>query len=123
MSHSTNDQFEEGEVVLVSLDPTVGSEQKKTRSCVVLEGRNHPLGLCLVVPITDGEKKKSALFIPVTDLEKAGLTKPSVIDAYQIRAIDKSRIKRRNGSIDGATLDKVLIAIRYVIGIESKHLQ
>ncbi|MCX6132069.1 MAG: type II toxin-antitoxin system PemK/MazF family toxin [Proteobacteria bacterium] len=123
MSRSTNDQFEEGEVVLVSLDPAIGSEQKKTRSCVILEGRNHPLGLCLLVPITDGDKKKSPLFIPIINLDKAGLIKPSVIDTYQIRAIDKSRIKERKGFIDEETLDKVLVAIRYVIGIESKHLK
>lgn len=90
---------------------------------MVLEGGNHPFGLCLVVPITDSSKKKSPLFISIKNLENAGLGKPSVVDAYQIRAIDKARIIARKGHIDEDTLDKVLVAIRYVIGIESKHLK
>jgi mRNA interferase MazF len=123
MSNSTTEIYEEGEVVLVSLDPAIGSEQRKTRSCVVLEGRSHPLGLCLVVPITDANSKRSPLFVPIGSLEKAGLTKPSVVDTYQIRSIDKSRIKDRKGHVDEETLDKILSAIRFVIGIESKHLK
>ncbi len=88
----------------------------------MLEGRNHPLELCLVVPITDTDKKRSRLFIPISDLKKAGLNKPRVIDSNQIRSISQERIKSRSGHIDGETLDNVLVAIRFVIGIESKHL-
>lgn len=47
-----------GDIILVSLDPTSGSEQRGTRPAVVLSPRdyNRPTGLCITVPITSHVK-------------------------------------------------------------------
>lgn len=120
MSHSATDgPFEAGDVVIVNLDPTVGSEKNKTRACLVIEGMASRIGLCIVVPITDADgNRKSKIFVPVIDQKQAGLQKPSVVDTYQIRAVDKSRIKRKLGQVDDVTLANVRRNLAMIIGID-----
>lgn len=120
---SVSELYEEGEVVLASLDPAKGQEQGKTRHCLILEGRNPRLNLCIVLPITDAsEKTNNKIFVKIKDFEAAGLSKASVIDCYQIRSIDRTRIRERKGRIDEVTLDKALSNVCMILGIEEKHL-
>lgn len=86
---------------------------------MVIEGMASKIGLCIVVPIThmDGNRK-SKIFVPVINQKQAGLEKPSVIDTYQIRAIDKSRIKVKLGEVDDQTLTNVRKNLALIIGID-----
>jgi mRNA interferase MazF len=91
-----------GEVWLVALDPTLGSEIQKTRPCVVVsppEMHDH-LRTVIVAPMTS--KGRPAPFrIPVTFKRKQGLI---LLD--QIRAVDKVRLVKKEGVIaDKTTLD------------------
>ena len=89
-----------GDVVLVNLDPTLGSEMKKTRPCLLIEAGISPLNLVIALPITDHSLgKRSSVFVPINDLEGAGLTKPSAVDCYQIRTISLERIVKRLGQV------------------------
>ena len=96
-----------GEIWLVNLDPTVGSEIQKTRPCVVIsppEMHDH-LRTALIVPMTTGSH--SAPFrIPVRHGGKKGLI---LLD--QIRAVDKTRLVKRAGAIAPATLRATLAAL------------
>ncbi len=75
-------------IVLVNLDPTLGSEIKKTRPCVVLSPNemNKYLNTIVIAPMTTNLKHYPTR-IPVEHDEKKGMI---VID--QIRTIDKTRI-------------------------------
>lgn len=99
-----------GEIWLVSLDPTVGSEIKKTRPCVVVspsEMHDH-LRTALVAPMTTAGR--SARFrIAVTHRGRAGLI---LLD--QIRAVDKVRLVKRLGAISAKTLATTLEILREV---------
>lgn len=91
-----------GEVWLVALDPTLGSEIQKTRPCVVVsppEMHDH-LRTVIVAPMTS--KGRPAPFrIPVTFERKQGLI---LLD--QIRAVDKVRLVKKEGAIaDNTMLD------------------
>jgi len=90
-----------GEVWLVALDPTLGSEIQKTRPCVVVsppEMHDH-LRTVVVAPMTS--KGRPAPFrISVTFKRKQGLI---LLD--QIRAVDKVRLVKK----DGAVADKTLL--------------
>ena len=90
-----------GEVWLVALDPTLGSEIPKTRPCVVVsppEMHDH-LRTVVVAPMTS--KGRPAPFrISVTFKRKQGLI---LLD--QIRAVDKVRLVKK----DGAVADKTLL--------------
>lgn len=123
MSHSATEFYEAGEVVLVDLSPTIGAEKDKVRPCAVLEGSGSKIGLCIVVPITNNDtgNRKSPIFVPVIDQQKAGLSKPSVVDTYQIRALDKIRIRKRLGHLDEKTYANVLKNLALIIGIDRSH--
>ncbi|MFA5298903.1 MAG: type II toxin-antitoxin system PemK/MazF family toxin [Lutibacter sp.] len=75
-------------IVLVNLDPTVGSEIKKTRPCVIISPNemNKYLNTIVVAPMTTNMKKYPTR-IPVEHHGKKGMV---TID--QIRSIDKKRI-------------------------------
>jgi mRNA interferase MazF len=101
-----------GEVWLATLDPTQESEIQKTRPCVVVSPveLNDHLRTVVVVPMTTGAR--SAPFrIPLRFQGKDGLI---LLD--QIRTLDKSRLLRRLGAMNGATLATTLSVLRELFG-------
>lgn len=99
-----------GEIWLVALDPTIGSEIKKTRPCVIVSPMelNEHLRTVIVAPMTS--KGFAAPFrVPVTHSAIKGQI---VLD--QIRAVDKTRLFKRVGSISGKTLSVVLPTLREI---------
>lgn len=96
-------QIEQYEIVVVNLDPTVGSEIKKKRPCVVVSPNemNKHLSTVVVCPITSQSKNYPTRI--VFELEKQ--TNWVVID--QIRTIDKGRITKSIGKLDEKTIRKI----------------
>ena len=76
------------QIILVNLDPTIGSEIKKTRPCVIIspDEMNKYLRAIIVAPMTTTSRKYPTR-IEVKHDKKIGWI---VID--QIRTIDKQRI-------------------------------
>ena len=99
-----------GEVWLVALDPTLGSEIQKTRPCVVVsppELHEH-LRTVIVAPMTT--KCRPAPFrVPVTFERKNGLI---LLD--QVRTVDKVRLVKRAGAIAERTLTDTLGTLQEV---------
>lgn len=77
-------------IVLVNLDPTIGSEIKKTRPCVIISPNemNKYLNTIVLAPITTSLKKYPTR-VAVQHNGKNGMF---AID--QIRTVDKTRIIR-----------------------------
>ena len=96
-----------GEIWLVNLDPTVGSEIQKTRPCVVISPpeMHDYLRTAIVAPMTTGSHP-APFRIAVRHGGKRGLI---LLD--QIRAIDKVRLVKRAGAISPATLSATLAAL------------
>ena len=82
-----------GEVHLVTLDPTRGSEVRKTRPCVVVspDPLNRRLRTAVVVPLTT--HGRPAPFR--VDCEFAGASGRALLD--QIRTVDRARLVKRLG--------------------------
>ena len=82
-------------IVLVNLDPTVGSEIKKTRPCLVISPNeiNDNLRIIVIAPMTTRSKPYPTR-VEVRHNNQTGWV---VID--QIRTIDKSRVIRVLGKI------------------------
>ncbi|GJH14587.1 type II toxin-antitoxin system PemK/MazF family toxin [Caballeronia novacaledonica] len=99
-----------GDIWLVALDPTLGSEIQKTRPCVVVsppEMDDH-LRTVIVAPMTS--KGTSAPFrIPVSFKRKQGLV---LLD--QLRTVDKTRLVRKEGALADNTLSNALLTLREV---------
>ena len=99
-----------GEIWLVNLDPTVGSEIKKSRPCVVLSPAelNDNLRTVMVAPMTS--KGFTAPFrVPVTHAGTKGLI---VLD--QLRTVDKLRLVKRMGAVSKKTLSAALTTLQEV---------
>ena len=82
-----------GDIWLVNLDPTIGSEIKKTRPCVVIsppEMHDH-LRTVMIAPMTTGSHP-APFRIAVRHGGKSGLI---LLD--QIRSVDKTRLVKRHG--------------------------
>lgn len=93
-----------GEIWLMNLDPTIGSEIKKARPCVIASPieLNEHLRTVIVAPMTS--KGFAAPFrIPLTHAGKKGLI---LLD--QIRTIDKIRLTKKMGTVSPKTLSAML---------------
>ena len=99
-----------GEIWLVNLDPTVGSEIRKTRPCVVVspaEMHDH-LRTVIVAPMTTGSHV-APFRIGVTHAGKKGLI---LLD--QMRVVDKVRLAKKLGEVQARTLSSVLNTLQEV---------
>ena len=99
-----------GEIWLVNLDPTVGSEIKKSRPCAVISPGelNDHLRTVIVAPMTS--KGFAAPFrVAVTHGGTKGLI---LLD--QIRTVDKVRLVKRLGAIHARTLSTTLATLQEV---------
>lgn len=99
-----------GEIWLVNLDPTIGSEIKKSRPCVVVSPAelNDHLRTVIVAPMTS--KGFAAPFrVPVTHAGRRGLI---VLD--QLRTVDKARMAKKLGAVSAKTLTAALTTLQEV---------
>lgn len=99
-----------GEIWLAALDPTVGSEIRKTRPCVVVsppEMHDH-LRTVIVAPMTSGSRP-APFRVALTFEGKSGLI---LLD--QIRTLDQARLVKRLGALRPGTLATVLATLQEV---------
>ena len=92
------------DVFLINLDPTVGSEIKKTRPCLIIspDEMNRYIRTVIVAPMTTAGKDYPSR-VPCKFQAKKGQI---VLD--QIRTIDKSRLIKKLGTIDSHTQVEVI---------------
>jgi mRNA interferase MazF len=108
-----------GTVVLLSLDPTLGHEQRGLRPCVVvsspevIDDQRFPL-LC-VVPIT-GTPGEGALY-PTLAPGASGLRQRSFALVDQLRSVDKRRVRRLLGKVSSAELAKIDDGLHLYLGL------
>jgi len=96
----------QGQLWLVNLDPTIGSEIRKTRPAVIVspDELNEHLRTVIVVPLTTGRA------YPFRVSTRVG-GKPGVAAVDQLRTVDKRRLIKDLGTMRRPTLKKILDAI------------
>jgi len=92
------------DVYLVNLDPTVGSEIRKARPCLIIspDEMNRYIATVIVAPMTTRGKDYPSRVM----CSFKGKDGQVVLD--QIRTIDKTRLIQRLGKIDKSTQEEVL---------------
>lgn len=92
------------DVFLISLDPTKGSEIKKTRPCLIIspDEMNRHIRTVIVAPMTSTVKSYPTR-VTTTFQNKRGQI---VLD--QIRTVDKQRLIKKLGTISATSQKKVL---------------
>jgi mRNA interferase MazF len=107
-----------GDIWLVNLDPTIGSEIKKTRPAVIISSDLVGiLPLKVVVPLTDWKDRYSSApwMVRIDPNEQNGLSKPSAADALQIRSVAEQRLVKRLGSIPTLHITQIIQAVMNVL--------
>jgi mRNA interferase MazF len=96
------------EVYLVNLDPSVGSEIRKKRPCLVVspDEINHAIRTVIVAPMTT-KGRDYPTRVPCRFKGKHGQV---VLD--QIRTVDRARLIRKLGRMDRRTAALVLDVLR-----------
>jgi mRNA interferase MazF len=106
-----------GEVWRVSLDPTVGHEVKKTRPAIIVTNDvyNTHNWVVTILPLTtrDSAEYDQVLIQP----PEGGLRNPSVTLPDQLRAVDRTRLVDRLGTLTPATLKQVEASVRIVLDL------
>ena len=94
------------EVFLVNLDPTVGSEIKKMRPCLIIspDEMNAHIATVIVAPMTT----KGRAYPTRVSCKFQGKDGQIVLD--QIRTVDKTRLAKKLGTI-GAATQKTALAV------------
>ena len=91
------------QIVLVNLDPTIGSEMKKTRPCAIIspnEMNNH-LETIVIAPITNSSKPYPTRL----KISHNKITGWIVLD--QIRTVDRKRIIKILDTLTAKEIEKV----------------
>jgi mRNA interferase MazF len=101
-------ELKQYQIVLVNLDPTIGSEIKKTRPCAIIspDEMNRHLHTIIIAPMTTTSRKYPTR-IEVKHEQKIGWV---VID--QIRTIDKQRIIKLLGRLSQPEMKEVKSVIK-----------
>lgn len=101
-----------GDVVWVNLDPTIGSEIRKKRPCVLVGATqvNQARRTVVVVPLSTAGKPRPPLAIPV---ECLGRSVVAVCD--QIRAVDKTRLIESAGTLSDTDMAALEEGLRRVL--------
>ncbi len=96
------------QIILVNLDPTIGSEMKKTRPCVIIspDEMNNYIETIVVAPMTSSSKN-----YPTRVEIKHNKTKGWVV-IDQIRTIDKKRVIKIFGFLSDKEITNVKSTIK-----------
>ncbi len=96
-------EIKQYQIILVNLDPTIGSEIKKTRPCVVISPNemNKYLRTVVIAPMTTSSKKYPTR-VKIKHDNKIGWI---VLD--QIRTIDKQRIIKIFGGLHDSEIQEL----------------
>ena len=96
-------EIKQYQIVLVNLDPTIGSEIKKTRPCIVIspDEMNDHLRTVVIAPMNTSSKNYPTR-VEIKHDNKIGWI---VID--QIRTVDKQRIFKDLGKLSRPEIKKV----------------
>lgn len=111
----------QGDVWLITLDPTVGAEISKARPCVIVNDDNlGRLPLKMVVPITDWKDHFSVApwMVKIEPSNGNGLDKDSAADCFQLRSISEQRLIRRIGKLDESQVERIKAALAIVLTIK-----
>jgi mRNA interferase MazF len=102
-----------GQVYLVRLDPTLGSEIKKTRPCVIVspDELNEHLRTVIVAPMTTGGRPYP--WRPRCRFQgRAGF-----VALDQLRTVDVERLGKKLGAVEGDTVLAVLDCLQEMFAV------
>ena len=108
-----------GEVYLVSFDPMLGAEIRKTRPALVIQNdvANRWSPITIVAAISSSSDEPAYPTDVRVDPPEASLRAASVVLLNQLRSIDRRRLVRRLGRLRPDTIKRVDRALQISLGL------
>jgi mRNA interferase MazF len=110
--------MQRGEIWLVNLDPTIGSEIRKTRPAVIVSSDLVGiLPLKVIVPFTEWKERyaQASWMVKIDPDEQNGLRKSSAADALQIRSVSQQRLAQKLGALSSVQVAKIIQAVMTIL--------
>lgn len=107
-----------GEIWLVNLDPTIGSEFRKTRPAVIVSSDLIGiLPLKVIVPLTEWKERYSTApwMVRIESDGQNCLSKTSAADGLQVRSVSYERLVRKVGVLQNIQVAQIVQAINNVL--------
>ena len=110
-----------GDIYQANLNPTVDSEQSGHRPVLIVSrnGINRSSPVIVIVPIS--KNKKSKKIYPsqylITANNSNGLDVDSIVKCEQIRAVAKSRLSKKRGTLTQTDMGKIDEALKIVLAL------
>jgi len=107
----------QGEIWQINLDPTLGSEMKKSRPCIILNNDMvGKLALKVIAPLTDFKEHYAIVpwMVTVEPNSINGLSKKSSIDLFQVRSLSQKRLVAKIGKVEDTILEACKTALNVV---------
>ena len=106
----------QGEIYFADLNPIKGHEQSGIRPVLIVQNDflNKNLNTVIIAPITTNLSAKGMLTTFFIDHTSSGLSRDSVALLFQIRTIDKIRLKIKAGKISNQQITKIREQLSFV---------
>lgn len=113
-------QLKRGEVWLVNLNPTQGSEQAGIRPVIIFQNDlvSQFSTTTIAIPLTTNQRRASLPICLLIKQKDGGLAQDSVALCFQMRVLDKSRLIRRLGQLRLETIAKLEEVVLRTLGYE-----
>lgn len=97
-----------GDVLLVNLPPSNQREQSGTRPAIAVQTDLRGEPMLMIAPVTSSlSAQRYSFSVKISPTPGNGLTQPSVVMVFQMRAIDKKRIIRKIGHLSDADMKRI----------------
>lgn len=109
--------YHRGEIRWVRLDPSVGAEVQKTRSCLIVQNdtMNQYGLLTVIIPFRPGNKQ-APYVVKIYASKTNGLDQDRFLDVGQIRAVDGQRVLGLVGVLENHYWQQIRTALEMVTG-------
>ncbi len=108
--------MKQGEIWQINLNPTIGSEMKKVRPCIILNNNMvGKLALKVIAPLTDFKEHYRVVpwMVVIEPNSQNGLKKISTIDLFQVRSLSQKSLVKKIGSVN----KEILVACKESLDI------
>ena len=113
--------MKQSEIWLINLDPTIGSEIKKTRPAIIVnDDALGKLPLKIIVPLTSWKDKYEVApwLVKIKPSTENELSKDLSADCFQIRSLSERRFVKKLGRINEDELKEIQYSLSKVLSIK-----
>lgn len=112
-------EYRRGDIYWVTMDPTVGAEVQKTRSCLIVQNdlMNQYGDITIILPFRPGSKQ-APYAVNVKASPVNGLDRDRFLDVGQIRAVSYQRLLMKAGTLETQYWQQIQQALNIVLGFD-----